>query len=49
MIKMYLSENRGSIAIGKKFTSPPFRMVVNGRKIKKKEDVTLMFTVVYKV
>ena len=49
MIKMPLSENRGLIAIGKKFTSPPFKKPVNEQKIKKIRDVTLMFTVVYDV
>lgn len=49
MIKMRLSENRGLIAIGKKFTSPPFKKPVNEQKIKKIGDVTLMFTVVYDV
>ena len=49
MIKMRLSENRGLIAIGKKFTSPPFKKAVNGQKIEKIGDVTLMFTVAYDV
>ena len=49
MIKMCLSENRGLIAIGKKFISPPYRRVANEWKIEKIGDVTLMFTVVYDV
>jgi len=49
MIKMRLSENRGFIAIGKKFTSYSSKKPVNDQKIKKIGDVTSMFTIVYDV
>jgi hypothetical protein len=35
--------------IGKKFTSPPFKKAENEQKTGKTEDVTLIFTIPYKV
>ncbi len=46
-IKMRLSENSSVAMIGEKFTSPPFRKVINVQKIGKTEDVNLMFTISY--
>jgi len=44
---MRLSENSSVAMIGEKFTSSPFRKVINGQKRAKTGDVTLMFTISY--
>lgn len=46
---MRLSENSLGIMDRKKFTSPPSQKAIKGQKIGKKEDVTLINTVIYEV
>ncbi len=48
-IKMRLSENSLVAMIRKKFTSPPFKKVINGQKKAKLGDVSLMLTISYEL